>query len=111
MTIGDLIFNRRKELGLTLEDVGKAVGVTKATVLRWESGSIHSMKRDKIAALSKVLSLDPTLFITPSEVLTEDERKLLTAYRSADLSARDYALMILESSAAKREEKRTESAI
>lgn len=101
MTIGDMIFNRRKELGLTLEDVGKAVGVTKGTVLRWESGSIHNMKRDKIAALSKVLSLDPTLFITPSEVLTEEEQRLLAAYRTADRVSRDNALMILESSAAK----------
>lgn len=104
MTIGDMIFSRRKELGLTLEDVGKAVGVTKGTVLRWESGSIHNMKRDKIAALSKVLSLDPTLFITPSEVLTEEERRLLFAYRAASPDVKESALMILESSAAKREE-------
>jgi len=46
---------RRKELGLTLEDVGKACGVGKATVQRWESGDIENMKADKIASLANVL--------------------------------------------------------
>ena len=35
MTVGMLIANRRKELDLTLEDIGSAVGVSKSTVLRW----------------------------------------------------------------------------
>lgn len=105
MTIGDLISTQRKALGYTLEDVGKAVCVTKATVLRWETGAIQSMKRDKIEALSRFLNLDPTLFISPAEVLTSDERKLLTAYRAASREARGYAMDILEKSAAERQEK------
>ena len=68
MTIGEVVTKRRKELGLTLEDVGKSVGVTKTTVLRWESGAIHSMKRDKIAALASVLQLDPSVFIFPDQI-------------------------------------------
>lgn len=86
MTIAELIGKKRKELGLTLEDVGRAVGVSKATVQRWESGVIHNMKRDKISALSHVLDLDPTLFITPAEVLSETEKRLVQAFRSADPS-------------------------
>lgn len=105
LTIGDLISTQRKALGYTLEDVGKAVGVTKATVLRWETGAIQSMKRDKIAALSRFLNLDPTLFISPTEVLTSDEKKLLTAYRAASREARGYAMDILEKSAAERKGK------
>jgi len=84
MTIGDLISSQRKKLGYTLEDVGKAVGVNKGTVLRWETGAIHTMKRDKIAALSRFLQMDPTLFIMPQEVLTAEERDLVSAYRAAD---------------------------
>lgn len=38
MTIGELIHNRRKELKLTLEEVGNAVGVSKSTVRKWETG-------------------------------------------------------------------------
>lgn len=97
MTIGELIKSQREKLGLTLEDVGLAVGVSKATVSRWESGDIQKMKRDKISALSNILQLKPALFVMPSEVLSEDELRLLKAYRSADDRARSDALHTLES--------------
>lgn len=64
MNIGKIIKNRRNELGLTLDDVGKAVGVGKSTVKKWEDGYISNMRRDKIAALSKVLKLSPVSFVT-----------------------------------------------
>ena len=92
MTIGEVVTKRRKELGLTLEDVGKSVGVTKATVLRWESGAIHNMKRDKIAALAAVLQMDPSVFILPAEVLTEEERTLLQTFRSLGHEGKQYLL-------------------
>lgn len=59
MEIGTLLKNRRVDLGLTLKDIADAVGVSEATVSRWESGEIANMKRDKIAALAKVLSISP----------------------------------------------------
>ena len=58
MDIGRLIADRRKELGLTLEQVGDAVGVGKSTVKKWESGCIANMRRDKIGRLAAVLQLD-----------------------------------------------------
>ncbi len=61
------IHNRRKELGLTLDDVAKFVGVTKSTVKKWESGDIKNMRRDKIMLLSKVLNLPPLAFIVAEE--------------------------------------------
>lgn len=57
--IGNLIYDRRKELGLTLEEVGNAVGVSKSTVKKWENGFISNMRRDKIEKLSKVLEISP----------------------------------------------------
>ena len=44
---------------LTLEEVANIVGVTKATVQRWESGLIANMRRDKIASLAKALHTSP----------------------------------------------------
>lgn len=96
MTIGELIKTRREALDLTLEEVGRSVGVSRATVSRWESGDIHRMKIDKIAALAQILHLDPALFVMPTEVLSSDEYKLLYAYRGAEESARKIALEILE---------------
>lgn len=57
--ISKKISDRRKQLGLTLDDVGKAVGVSRSTVQRWESGLIKNMGRDKIAALASVLQMNP----------------------------------------------------
>ncbi len=50
---------RRKELNLTLEEIGKYVGVSKSTVKKWETGYIDNMKRDKIALLAKILEVSP----------------------------------------------------
>lgn len=59
MNVGNLIKNKRKELNLTLEDLGNLVGVGKSTVRKWENGMIENMGRDKIALLSKALNISP----------------------------------------------------
>jgi len=59
MGLGDKLRAKRLELGLTLEEVGNAVGVSKSTVKKWETGFIENMKRDKIALLAKVLRVSP----------------------------------------------------
>lgn len=108
MTIGQIIYNRRKKLGLTLEEVGKAVGVGKSTVKKWEDGYISNMKRDKIALLAKVLDISPVVLVSsdssmnvslPSMVedkaeeyasslyLPTDERKRLTKEMLAKFEA------------------------
>ena len=59
MTVGEIIYSRRKELGLTLEEIGNATGVSKSTVKKWENGFIANMRRDKIEKLAKVLQISP----------------------------------------------------
>ncbi|UXR72323.1 XRE family transcriptional regulator [Staphylococcus sp. IVB6240] len=54
------IKSRRKELNLTLEQVGNIVGVGKSTVRKWETGDIENMKRDKIVKLAKALKVSPS---------------------------------------------------
>lgn len=61
--ISKKIMTRRQQLGLTLEEVGQAVGVGRSTVQRWEKGMIRNMGRDKIAALARVLQMDPVEFV------------------------------------------------
>ncbi|MBR1382316.1 MAG: helix-turn-helix domain-containing protein [Ruminococcus sp.] len=63
MTIGDIICSRRKELGLTLEEIGNATGVSKSTVKKWENGFITNMRKDKIESLARVLNIDPLILI------------------------------------------------
>lgn len=65
--------NRRKELGLTLEEVGKYVGVSKSTVKKWETGYIDNMKRDKIALLAQILQISPLTILGIEEKPVNDE--------------------------------------
>ena len=50
---------RRKQLNLTLKEIAEYVGVSEATVSRWESGNIANMRRDRISALAQILKVSP----------------------------------------------------
>lgn len=50
---------RRKELGLSQQEVGDYVGVSSTTVGRWENGQIKDMKRDSVKKLSEILNVSP----------------------------------------------------
>lgn len=63
MDIKDILKDRRLELQLTLEDVAKRVGVSPATISRWESGDIANMRRDRIAALAEALQISPAVIM------------------------------------------------
>ncbi|MBB6478007.1 transcriptional regulator with XRE-family HTH domain [Negativicoccus succinicivorans] len=63
MKIKDILKARRLSLGLTLEDVAAKVGVSAATISRWESGDIANMRRDRIVALSKALKISPAVIM------------------------------------------------
>lgn len=51
---------RRSELGLTLAQIAERMDVSEATVQRWESGAIKTMRQDKIARLAQVLGVSPS---------------------------------------------------
>lgn len=59
MDLKDLIKSRRLALNLTLEEIAAQVGVSRATVSRWESGNISNMRRDRIAKLAAALRTTP----------------------------------------------------
>lgn len=59
MDIARKIHELRISRDLTLEQVGDYVGVSKATVLKWESGKIKNMRRDKIVRLAEILGTSP----------------------------------------------------
>jgi len=83
------IKDRRIELGLTQDEVSSAVGVSSATLSRWESGEIKNMKSDKVHALAKVLKISELDILgvpyLKSEIkLSDDELNLVVAYRKSD---------------------------
>ncbi len=58
-SLADVLRRRRKELGLTLSQIAKKMDVAEATVQRWESGNIKSVRHEKIAKLAEILNVNP----------------------------------------------------
>lgn len=90
MTIYDRIKNRRKELGLTADYVANALGVSRATVYRYESSDIEKVPVTALEPLSKVLLCSPAYLMgwiddaTPAAApsLSPDRMDLLDKYDS-----------------------------
>ena len=59
MAIGSIIKNRRLELDMTLEEVANIVGVTRATIQKYENGVIANIPSDKIELIAKALRVSP----------------------------------------------------
>lgn len=51
-TKGMRINNARKQAGLTLEELGQKVGVSRATIKRYETGEISNIPSDKIEKIA-----------------------------------------------------------
>lgn len=58
-SIGRRLRKLRLEQELTLEDISKKVGVTKATINKYESGIVKNIKRDTIEKLAEALCTSP----------------------------------------------------
>ena len=83
MKMGLAIARRREALGLTQEELANAVGVTKGSISRWESGDISNMRRDRIQKLAKALKVSPVdLLAEETEGLKENSQDddILTAF-------------------------------
>lgn len=117
-----ILASRRRELGLTLEEVGKAVGVSKGTIQRWEAGIISTPKMDKLQRLADVLRMPINQLVAGAELYFDDptdmeilkklgymddagnvlqassdeEQTLIRLYRGAEPYAQIIAVEILE---------------
>lgn len=77
MTTGEKIKARRKDLGYNAEYVAEKLGVSPATIYRYEKGDIEKVPGDVIISIANILATTPEHLMgwdTPSE---EDE---LTEY-------------------------------
>lgn len=59
MTTGERLRTLRKELGISADDVAKALGVSRATVFRYEKGDIEKVPGSMLEPLAKVLHTTP----------------------------------------------------
>lgn len=57
---GKRIKARRKDLGMTQEELGQKAGVTKATINKYETGIVQNLKRSTIEDMAKALNVSPS---------------------------------------------------
>lgn len=90
MEMSDKIRILREKSGLTLEQVGNAVGVGKSTVFKWENGDVASMRGDKVGSLAAVLHTTPAYLMgwtqgdEPKGLLTKQLQLLSEKSKNAD---------------------------
>ena len=58
-TMGKRINQKREELGLTMEELGKKLGVNKSTISKWERGEVENIKRSLIFKMSTIFQCAP----------------------------------------------------
>lgn len=63
MILANVLKQRRSELGYTLLEIANKMGVSEATVQRWESGSIKTLRYDRITQLAEILQVPPTVIM------------------------------------------------
>lgn len=56
MTVGERISKKRKELGISADELGKLLGVSRSTIFRYENGDIEKIPIDTLLLISKVLN-------------------------------------------------------
>ena len=59
MSTGSRIKERRKQLGLTADELAERIGVSRSTVFRYENGDIEKVPLDYLGVLSSVLCTTP----------------------------------------------------
>ena len=54
------IYEMRNKLGLTQEELGKKVGVSKSSICKWENGDIENIPRGRIDKMAELFHCRPS---------------------------------------------------
>lgn len=90
MDTGAKIKQLRESLDMTQEDLGKLLGVKKAAINKYETGTVVNLKRSTIENLCNIFNVTPQYLLSDSDLsqpsssmqLTEQEERLLGICRS-----------------------------
>lgn len=63
MSKGDIIRRLRESKGMTLDEVGSFVGVSKQTIYKYETGIITNIPSDKIEKIARILGVEEAVIM------------------------------------------------
>ena len=92
MNIGEIIKNRRKELGMSAEEVADIIGASPATIYRYESNYITKMGIDKLTPIAKALRVSEAYLMgwtTDPNWRPESDVLPVSSYASLQLTTRE----------------------
>lgn len=101
MTTGERMKERRKALGISAEYVAEKLGVSPATIYRYEKGDIEKMPGNILEPIARVLCTSPSYLMgwseepcaplpIPSDTLTPAEHELIADYRELTPPGQEY---------------------
>ena len=73
MPVGEVIRRKRKELGLTQEQVAQRLGVSAPAVNKWETGQFSYPDIAILPALARLLNTDVNTLLCFQEELSDEE--------------------------------------
>lgn len=97
--VGLRINHYRKLNDKTLADVAKEVGITEATMQKYEAGKISRVDLEMLDKIAKAVGTTPDIIAgwkAPVEDLTFDEKLLLERYRRLDAYGKEFCNLIIK---------------
>ncbi len=95
----EILRKRKKELGMTLDEISEKSGISRRTVARIFSRT----ESDKVPTVSTVEAIERALGLrdgglqeTAREEISPQEYRLLSAFRSVDTVTRELVIALLE---------------
>ena len=84
MEISKMIKEKRLEKGLTMKEVAKYVGVSEASVSKWEAGYVDNIRSDRLMKLAEILGISVLDLVLTDEERAEREAQRQKVQREAD---------------------------
>lgn len=100
VNIGERIKARRQELGMSAEQLASKIGVSPATIYRYENNDISHMGVDKLPPIAAALATtpgclmgwEPESWCGKAPAACEGEQELVMLYRSLNQTGRSTVL-------------------
>lgn len=77
--MGQRIHNKRVELGLTMEELGRLVGVTRQSICKWEKGEVKDIPRDHIKRMADIFHCEKSWLMN-----MDDASEVTLTYEAPD---------------------------
>lgn len=84
----------REQKGLTLDELGKKIGLSKGTLSRYESGIVSGVRKNTINDIALALDVNPKWLLgdTDDSVLTTKDREILISFGDLETALVDGSL-------------------